>query len=151
MLLLVKRHTDTLIKQTRKRPQVTPEFKMNKQKETISFSPPINLIEEGKWLFGVNSFEANNFVFNITDENNSFSISIPGCWRSPNYLEDGVCDKINNILKFKSQNHIEQGKKWHSERADLAKALDITSINWHHNMNLFRNTGGINRRSPKNF
>ena len=40
--------------------------------ETFSFSPPINLVEEGKLLLAVTSFEASNFVFIITDDNNSF-------------------------------------------------------------------------------
>ena len=46
--------------------------------KTFSISPPKRLSEEGKWLLAVVSFEANNFVFNKTDENNSFSITIPG-------------------------------------------------------------------------
>ena len=40
--------------------------------QSISFSAPITSIEEGKWLLGVTSFEATNFVFNITDENKFF-------------------------------------------------------------------------------
>ena len=48
LLLLTKKHTDTLIEQTKTRPQETLEFKMNKQMQTFSFSPPINLIEEEK-------------------------------------------------------------------------------------------------------
>ena len=52
MLLSIKKHTDTLIEQTKTRPQETPEFEMNKQMETFSFSP-INLSEEGKWLMAV--------------------------------------------------------------------------------------------------
>ena len=78
LLLLIKKHTDTLIEQTKTKPQETLEFKMNKQIETFSFSPPINLVEEGKWLLAVTSFEVTNSVFNITDENNSFAITIPG-------------------------------------------------------------------------
>ena len=46
LLLLLEKHTDTLIEQTKNSPQETHEFKMNKQMETFSFSPPINLIEE---------------------------------------------------------------------------------------------------------
>ena len=53
LLLLIKKHTDTLIEQTKTKPQETLEFKMNKQKQTFSFNPPINLIEEGKWLMAV--------------------------------------------------------------------------------------------------
>ena len=39
---------------------------------TFSFSPPINLFEEGKWLLAVTSFEAKYSVFKITDENKTF-------------------------------------------------------------------------------
>ena len=48
LLLLIKKHTDTLIVQTKTRPQETLEFKMNMQMQTFSFNPPINLFEEGK-------------------------------------------------------------------------------------------------------
>ena len=75
LLLLVKKHTDTLIEQTRTKPQETIEFKMNKQMQTFSFNPQINLVEEDKWLLAVSSFECTSSVFNITDENNSFSIN----------------------------------------------------------------------------
>ena len=51
---------------------------MNKQIQTFSFNPPINLVEEGKWLIGVSSFECTNSVFKLTNENNSFSITTPG-------------------------------------------------------------------------
>ena len=78
LLLLIKKHTDTLIENTKTRPQETLEFKMNKQMQTFSFNPPINLVEEDKWLLGVSSLECTNSVFNITNENNSFSIIIPG-------------------------------------------------------------------------
>jgi len=72
LLLLIKKHTDTLKKQTRTRPQETLQFKMNKQMQTFSFNPPFNLAEEGKWLLAVRSFKATNSVFNITNENNFF-------------------------------------------------------------------------------
>ena len=74
MLLLVKKLTNTLIEQTRSRPQEILEFRMNKKMGTFSFNPPINLVEEGKWLMGVTSFEATIFVVNKISENNSFSI-----------------------------------------------------------------------------
>ena len=75
--------------------------------QTFSINTPINLSDESNWLLGVTSFEASNSVFNITDENNSFSIRIPCRWRIPNYLEDGIIDKQNKLLKFRSQNDIE--------------------------------------------
>ena len=67
LLLLIKKHTDVLIQQTKTKPQETLEFKMNKQVQTFSFNPPINLVEEGKWLLGVTSLECTNSVFNITN------------------------------------------------------------------------------------
>ena len=86
MLLLNKKHTNTFIKQTKTRRQKTLEFKMNKRMQTFSFSPLINLVEEGKWLLAVTSFEATNSSCNLTNENNSFSLTIPGHWK-PNLLQ----------------------------------------------------------------
>ena len=57
LLLLIKKHTDTLIEQTKTKPQETLEFKMNKQMQTLSINPPINLVEEGKWLMAVSLFD----------------------------------------------------------------------------------------------
>ena len=50
--------------------------------QTFSFNSPINLVEEGKWLLAVSSFECKNSVFNITNENKSFSIIIPGHYQT---------------------------------------------------------------------
>ena len=50
VLRLNKKHTDTLLDQTKTLPQETLEFKMNEQMQTFSFSPPINVVEECKWL-----------------------------------------------------------------------------------------------------
>ena len=71
MLPLIKKHTDTLIEQTKIKPQETLEFRMNKQKQIYSFNPPIKLLEEGKWFLGVSSLQDTKSVFNITNENNS--------------------------------------------------------------------------------
>ena len=57
LLLLIKKHTDTLIEQTKTKLQETLEFEMNKQMQTFLFNPPINLLEEGKWLLGLFSLE----------------------------------------------------------------------------------------------
>ena len=78
LLPLNEKHADTLIQQTKTRPQATLELKMNQQMQTFSFNQSINLFEEGKWLLGVTSLGCTNSVFNITNENNSFSIIIPG-------------------------------------------------------------------------
>ena len=100
LLLLIKKHTDTLIEQTKTKPQETLEFKMNKQMQRFAFNPPINLIEEGKWLLAVTSFECTNSVFNITDENNSFSIIIPGHYQ--NKSAQKTIDELNKLLELTS-------------------------------------------------
>ena len=53
LLLLIKKRTDTLIEQTKTKPQETLEFKKVQSKQTFSFNPPKNLLEEGKWFLGV--------------------------------------------------------------------------------------------------
>ena len=105
LLLLIKKHTDALIENTKTKPQETLEFKMNKQMQTFSFNPPINLFEEGKWLLGVSSFECTNSVFNITNENNSFSIIIPGHYE--NKSDEINIERLNTLLERRSENGIE--------------------------------------------
>ena len=100
LLLLIKKHTDTLIEQTRTKPQETLEFKVNKQRKTFSFNPPINLLEKDKWLLAVSSFECTKSVFKITDENNSFSIIIPGHWESE--LAEKIIGEVNRLLELRS-------------------------------------------------
>ena len=113
LLLLIKNHTDTLIENTRSKPQETLEIKLNKQMQTFSFSPPINLVEGAKWFSGVTSIECTNSVFNVNDENNSFSITIPRYWQTE-YAEKTI-DELNKLLELRSQNgielHIEQFSK----------------------------------------
>ena len=110
LLLLIKKHTDTLIEQTRTKPQETLEFKMNKQMQTFSFNPPINLLEEDKWLLAVSSFDCTNSVFNITDDNNSFSIIIPGHYQ--NESDEKTFDNLNKLLELKSlELHVQEVEK----------------------------------------
>ena len=109
-LLLIKKHTDTVIEQTKTKPQETLEFKMNKQMQTFSFNPPINLLEEGKWLLAVSSFECKNSVFNTTNENNSFSIIIPGHYQ--NKSDEKTIGELNKLLDPKSlELHIKEVRK----------------------------------------
>ena len=72
LLLLIKKHTGTLIKQTKPKPQEILAVKLNKQLETFCFSSPKNISDEGKLFIAVTFFQATNTVFKITDENNSF-------------------------------------------------------------------------------
>ena len=100
LLRLIKKHIDTLIEQTKTKPQETLEFMMNKQMQTFSFNPPINLVEESKWLIAVSSLEFTNFVFNITNKNNSFSIIIPGHYKTE-FAEKFIND-LNELYELKS-------------------------------------------------
>ena len=110
LLLLIKKHTDTWIEQTKTKPQETFEFKINKQMQTFSFNPPINLVEEGKWLLGVSSFECTNSVFNITNENNSFSIIIPGHYETKS--AEKTIDELNKLLELRSlELHVNEVRK----------------------------------------
>ena len=119
LLLLIKKHTDTLIQQTKTKPQETLEFKMNKQSQTFSFNPPINLIEEGKWLIAVSSFECTNSVFNITDDNNSFSIIIPGHYETE--FAEKIIEDLNKLLELKSlELHVNEFRK----RGNIIKIED---------------------------
>ena len=110
LLLSIKKHTDTLIEQTKTRAQETLEFKMDKQMQTFSFNPPINLVEEGKWLLAVSSLECTNSVFNITNENNSFSINIPGHYQ--NKSAEKTIDELNKLLELRSLDiHVAEVRK----------------------------------------
>ena len=110
LLLLNKKHTDTLIEQTKTKPQETLEFKMNKQMQIFSFNLLINLVEEDKWLLALSSFECTNSVFNITDENNSFSKIIPGHYQ--NESDEITNDNLNKLLELKSlELHVKEVKK----------------------------------------
>ena len=48
LLLLVKKHTDMVIENTKTHPQDTVEYKMNTRLQSFSFNLPIKLVEEGK-------------------------------------------------------------------------------------------------------
>ena len=113
LLLLIKKHTDKLIEQTKTKPQETLEFKMIRPKQTFSFNPPINLVEEDKWLLTVSLFDCTNSVFNITDENNSFQLTYQDVG-SLNLLKRTIND-LNKFLELRSENgielHVEEVKK----------------------------------------
>ena len=113
LLLLIKKHTDTLIEQTKTKPQETLEFKMNKQMQTFLFNTPINLFEEAKWLIAISLFDCTNSVYNITNENNSFSIIIPGHYQ--NESDQKTINELKKLLELRSENgielHVEQVRK----------------------------------------
>ena len=78
--------------------------------QTFSFNPPINLSEEGKWLMAVSLFDCTNSVFNVTNENNSFSIIIPGHYQ--NKSDEKTIDDLNKLLELKSfELHVDEVRK----------------------------------------
>ena len=77
--------------------------------QTFSFNPPINLLEEGKWLLAVSSFGCTNSVYNITNENNSFSISIPGHYQTKSAKKT---IELNKLLELRSlELHVKEVRK----------------------------------------
>ena len=66
------KNCETLIEQTKTRPQETLEFKMTKTKETFHFNPTIQI--KGLWMLGLTDLEVYNSIFNITEENNKFEL-----------------------------------------------------------------------------
>ena len=89
--------------------------------EVFSFNPPINISVESKWPLLVTSFEATNFLFKTTNEKNSFSISIPGAWRNPNFLPKRFIDNLRHLLKLRCQNDIELHVQEVRKRGDKTK------------------------------
>ena len=71
------------------------------------------MVEEDKWLLAVSSFECTNSIFNITVDNNSFSIIIQGHYQ--NESDEKTIDELNKLLELRSQNgielHVEQVRK----------------------------------------
>ena len=99
-----------MIGHTKTKPQETLEFKTNKQMQSFSFNPPINLAEEGKWLLGLSSSECTNSLFNITNENNSSSIIIPGHYQTE--FGEKMINDLNKLLELKSlELHVEEVRK----------------------------------------
>ena len=70
----------------------------------------------------MSSFECTNSAFNITIENNSFSITIPGHWQTKS-VEKSI-DELNKILELKSQKRIELYVKEVSGRGNKIKSRD---------------------------
>ena len=122
MLLLIKKHTDTLIEQTKTKPQETLDFKMWKQVVKFSFNPPITSVNEWKWLFGVTFFEATNFVFDKNNENNFFSITTPSFWSARGGAE--TIHKLQNLIEHRSQSHLELHVEKFRKRGNQIKIED---------------------------
>ena len=105
MLLPITKHTDTLIEQTKTKPQETLEFQQNRQTEIFSLSPRINSVEGERILLALTSFEATNFVYKISDGSSSFSFSTWRHW----YPQVGgeIFDKLIKSLELRSEEDID--------------------------------------------
>ena len=92
---------------------------MTRSKQTFSFNPPLNLVEEGKWLMAVSLFDCTNSVFIISNENNSFSNIIPGHYETES--AEKTIDELNKLLELRTlQLHVEEVRK----RGDKIKIGD---------------------------
>ena len=99
-----------MIEQTRTKPQETLELVLSNHMQIFPFSPPINLTERSKWSLGRTSFDCTNSVFNITDENKSFSITIPDHWE--NKSAEKTIDELNELKELKSlELHVKEVEK----------------------------------------
>ena len=63
------------------------------------------MVEDGKWLLEVTPFECTNSAFNITNENNPFSFSIPVHRQTK--FDEKTMDGLNELLELRSQNGFE--------------------------------------------
>ena len=103
--------------------------------QTFSINPPIKLSEQYKCLLSVFSFEATNSVFNITDENNSFSKSMPGHRNSKS--TEKTIDEPNNLLTLTSENDFEIRVREVRKRGQKIKIADeeykLSDLGFHKN------------------
>ena len=100
---------------------------MIQSKQTFSFNPPINLVEEGKWLLGVTSLECTKSVFNITNENNSFSITILGHYQTES--AEKTIDELNKLLELRSlELHVEDIRKRGNKKKEIMSISSQTLI-----------------------
>ena len=72
LIFSITRNCDTLNRPTHTKPQETLEIKLTQSNETFSFTPLISI--EGCWMIWLTSLQANDSVFNITEENNEFEL-----------------------------------------------------------------------------
>ena len=94
LLLSITKNCEKLVEQTHRKPEETLEFKMIKPRETIHFTPPIQV--KGDWMIGLTDLEVYNSIFNITEENNKFEL-----YKHPD-------EKIGGITYTKVKNEIER-------------------------------------------
>ena len=68
----ITKNSETLIEQTHRQAEETLEIEVNKSRETFSINPPIQ--GKGDWMFGIQSQEVYNYIFNINTMNIKFEL-----------------------------------------------------------------------------
>ena len=118
-IILTKNIQIHLLNKQKRKPQETLEFILLNQKEAFSFSPSINLSEEGKWLVAVTSFETTKSFSITTAENSSFLTSARSYWT----LEGGeeLINELKKILLLRSRNDFELHVKEVNKRGSRIK------------------------------
>ncbi len=93
---------------TKRRPEITLELKMNKNKKRFPIDPPISL-HDGNYCMGLISLSVYNTIFNVTTKNNHFTYfngtERSGLWKTilipPGAYEiDQINDEIQDQLEI---------------------------------------------------
>ena len=72
------------------------------------------------------NYEATNSVFNITEENNCFSISTPSYWSQDDAEE--IFNELNNLIELRSENDIELRVK-EAEKSSTRREIENSGYN----------------------
>ena len=67
------------MKQTKRKPQETLDFKLTKSRRFFSVKHTFNLGLDFNWVIGLTSLEIYNAIFNLTEENNKFEFYSDSC------------------------------------------------------------------------
>ena len=74
LLLSHTKNSETLIRQSHRKPQEILEFRLRKSREIFHFNPSFNLGVDSNWMIGLITLEVCNSIFNIIVENNKFEL-----------------------------------------------------------------------------
>ena len=91
---------------TRRRPEITLEFKMNTNKKRFPIDPPISL-HDGNYCMGLISLSVYNTIFNVTPKNNHFRYFNNSLWKSV-FIPPGAyeIDQINDAVQDQLEKEI---------------------------------------------
>ena len=73
-LLSITKNCETLIEQTKTKPQETLESKITKPRKTFSLEPSFILGLDSNWMVGLTSLDVYNSICNINTTNNKFEL-----------------------------------------------------------------------------